>query len=178
MGGMGSGRRSHYGAADCTDDYRRLDVRRLQRDKLLMPGCRFSWQWTRDGEQIASINIVTESDRVILDYRHRRGGDEWKSERYPVRLEWTLCTYGGQRAWFICPAAHCGRRVAILYSGAIFACRRCYRLAYPSQREGESDRMARRAEKIRAQLGWEPGILNGEGIKAEGNALANVSASL
>jgi hypothetical protein len=37
--------------------------------------------------------------------------------------------------WFICPAVGCGRCVAILYGGGIFACRHCYRLAYASSRE-------------------------------------------
>ena len=44
MGGPGSGRRWHHGAADCTDDYRRLDVRRWQRDGFLTPGRAFAWQ--------------------------------------------------------------------------------------------------------------------------------------
>jgi hypothetical protein len=58
--------------------------------------------------------------------------------------------------------------VAILYGGSIFACRHCYRLAYASAREDVSDRAARRADRLRARLGWEPGILNGEGEKPKG----------
>ena len=73
------------------------------------------------------------------------------------------CNLGGSRAWFICPAVGCGRRVAILYGGGIFACRRCYRLAYASSREDAGDRATRRADRLRAREGWEPGILNGEG---------------
>lgn len=168
MGGMGSGRRWHYGAKDATDDYRALDVRRWQRDGFLNPDWAFGWQWTRNGETMASIQVRTESDRVVLSYRHRGGGKDWKSEEYPVRLDWTPCTYGGKRAWFLCPARGCGRRVAILYGGGIFACRHCYRLAYPSQRETADDRAARRADTIRRRLGWEPGILNGEGGKPKG----------
>ena len=164
MGGRGSGRRGQSGK-DATDDYRALDVRRWQRDGYLTPGRAFSWQWTRNGEVLASIQVRTESDRVILSYRQRSGGGEWKDERYPVRLSWSPCTYGGQRAWFLCPAAGCGRRVAVLYGGVIFACRHCYRLAYPSQRETADDRALRRADRIRARLGWEPGILNGDGSK-------------
>jgi hypothetical protein len=81
-----------------------------------------------------------------------------------VYLDWTDCNFGGQRAWFHCPALGCGRRVAILYlGGGIFACRHCYQLAYPSQREPDYDRAARRADKIRKRLCWEQGILNPKG---------------
>src|SRR3981081_1806868 len=68
-----------------------------------------------------------------------------------------------EMTWFICPAVGCGRRVEILYGGGIFACRHCYRLAYASSREDVCDRAARRADRLRARLGWEPGILNGNG---------------
>ena len=167
MGGMGSGRR-YQGGKDTTDDYRALDVRRLQRDGLLAAGKSFGWSWTRNGEKVASINVRTETARVILDYKHRSGGGEWKSENYPVRVEWTPCNYGGSRAWFRCPAVGCGRRVAILYGGTIFACRHCYQLAYACQRETDDDRAARRADRVRDRLGWEAGILNGEGDKPKG----------
>jgi hypothetical protein len=149
---MGSGRRNQSGK-NATDDYRSLDVRRWQRDGFLTPGRAFSWQWTRNGEAVASIQVRSESDRVVLSYRQRSSGDEWKDENYPVRLDWSPCTYGGQRAWFLCPAAGCGRRVAILYGGGIFACRHCYRLAYPSQRESADDRALRQAQNIRKRLG-------------------------
>ncbi len=119
----------------------------------------------RDRETVASIQMLAEQDRVILIYRHRSGGEEWKDEQYPVRIVRTPCNLGGSRSWFICPALGCGRRVAILYGGDIFACRHCYRLAYASAREDTGDRAARCADRLRARLGWEPGILNGEGGK-------------
>lgn len=113
---------------------------------------------------MASISVRTEPGRVILTYRHRRGGENWKGESYPVYLDWTVCNLGGQRPWFLCPAQGCGRRVSILYlGGSIFACRHCYQLAYPSQREVAYDRAAKRADKIRERLGWEQGILNPKG---------------
>lgn len=58
--------------------------------------------------------------------------------------------------------------MAIIYGGAVFACRQCHNLAYPSQREDASDRAARRAERIRIKLGWEPGILNGDWGRPKG----------
>jgi hypothetical protein len=105
---------------------------------------------------------------IILSYRSKTGGGEWKDVEYPVAIEWTNCHYGGQRAWFRCPVADCGKRVAILYSGKVFACRHCYNLAYESQRESETDRVARQADKIRRRLGWKPGILNANGWKPKG----------
>jgi hypothetical protein len=166
MGGFGSG--SGQGGKDTTSDMRALDVRRLQRDGLLTPGQAFGWNWLRNGETAASINIRTEADRVTLNYRSRSHGGEWKPMEYPVCLEWTPCKLGGRRVWFRCPAQGCGRRVAILFGGSIFACRHCHKLAYASQREPDHDRAARRADTIRRRLGWEPGILNGPGWKPKG----------
>ena len=168
MGGMGSGQHWYWGAKDSTDDYRSIDVRCWKRDGLLTPHQSFGWQWSRYGEVVASIRVRTEPSRALLTYRHRIGGEDWKDESYPVYLDWTACNLGGQRPWFLCPARGCGRRVVILYGGGIFACRHCYQLAYPSQRETWDDRAARRADRIRDKLGWEPGILNGNGWKPKG----------
>jgi len=165
MGGFGSGRR---GGGKVTTDCRYLDVRLLQRDGLLTQGRAFGWHWTRNGEDVASIQIRTEADRVILDYRSRSNGGEWQPLEYPVYLDWTLCTYGGRRAWFRCPGQGCGRRVAILYGGSIFACRHCHRLAYACQREKDDDRAMRRADTIRQRLGWGAGIANPPGEKPKG----------
>lgn len=168
MGGMGSGRRNQ-GGKDTTEDCRTLDVRRLQRSGWLAPGKVCIWRWLRNNETVASIQVQAESDQVILKYRHQRGSDDWQPQEYPVRLDWTGCALGGRRVWFLCPAQGCGRRVAVLYMGGpIFACRHCYRLAYASQRENQDDRATRRADRIRDRLGWEPGILNGSGIKPRG----------
>ncbi|MGB6326533.1 MAG: hypothetical protein WBG11_12400 [Methylocella sp.] len=132
---------------------------------MLTPGYWGGWQWTRDDETVASIQMRAEQDRVILIYRHRSGDGEWKDEQYPVCFVRRPCNLSGWRAWFICPAVGCGRRVPILYGGGIFACRRCYQLANASSREDAGDRATRRADRLRARLGWEPGILNGKGGK-------------
>jgi hypothetical protein len=113
MGGPGSGNHWRYGAKSTTDDYRTLDVRRWAREGLLRPGYWGGWQWTRDGETVASIQMRAEQDRMILSYRHRSGDGEWKDAQYPVRIVRTPCNLGGSRAWFICPAVGCGRRVAL-----------------------------------------------------------------
>ncbi len=168
MGGRGSGRRWTGGAKATTDDYCTIDVRRWSRDGLLDPGRAFTWRWMLNGETSASVQVCIESNRVVLNYRHRVPGGDWKREGYPVYLDWTPCHLGGERPWFLCPAVGCRRRVAILYGGGVFACRHCYDLAYPSQREAAGDRAGRRSDWIRKRLGWPLGILNGPGEKPPG----------
>ena len=167
MGGMGSGRRYGFGK-NSTDDYLKLDVRHLQRGGWLAPERSSRQTWRRNGEVVGYINLLPNENSLRLIYQHRKPGREWIAEDYAVRLSWTPCHYGGRRAWFICPAQGCGKRVAILYGGATFVCRKCHQLTYPCQNERAYDRRARRADKIRDRLGWEPGGLNGRGIKPKG----------
>src|SRR5829696_5569154 len=71
-------------------------------------------------------------ERVILTYRHRSGpSGEWEDVQEPMPLAWTACNFGGERPWFVCPGAGCGRRAAVLYGpGKYFLCRHCYDLRY------------------------------------------------
>ncbi len=164
MGGFGSGCRLQ--SMNTTNDYQQLDVRQLQRNGFLKPGRTFGWQWKSDNKIMATVNVHTEINKVKLSYKQRSNGNEWKDVSYTVWLDWTWCNYGDWRAWFLCPG--CGRRVAILYGGTTFACRHCYKLAYPCQRETVLDRTTRRAEKIRSRMGWEEGILNSPSGKPKG----------
>lgn len=168
MGGRGSGRVWYLEAKDTTDSYRWVDVRQWSREGLLRSGLTFTWHWLRDDEAIATIMVKTERGCVFLSYSGRTYEEEWEKMNYSVALDWTACNFGGRRPWFLCPAIGCGRRVAILYGGKVFACRQCHRLAYRSQREILEDRAARRADRIRKRLDWEPGILNGTGFKPKG----------
>lgn len=165
MGGFNSGR---HAGKNCTNDMIALDVRRLQRDGFLSEGRSFSWSWKRGEKTVSSINIKVNATSVTLNYRQRDDGGEWQDMHYPVWLTWTDCNYGGQRTWWRCPGAGCGRRVAVLYGGKVFACRHCYQLAYQCQREAPDDRATRRADKLRDRLGWEPGILNHAGGRPKG----------
>ena len=87
---------------------------------------------------------------------------------YPVYLEWTNCTLGGRRPWFLCPAKDAGGAWQFSLVASIFACRHCQKLAYECQRETDDDRAARRADTIRRRLGWGAGIANPEGGKPKG----------
>lgn len=165
MGGFGSGRQ---GGKECTGDMRALDVRRLHRDGYLRAGMGYGWNWSRGGETVASIRVQVEADCAWLVYKQRQRGGEWIDIRYPVTLERTNCNYGGARVWWRCRAVGCGRPVALLFGGSVFACRHCHRLAYRCQRETPDDRATRQADKLRDRLGWEAGILNGNGGKPKG----------
>ena len=150
----------------CTDDYRVLDVRKINRTGRLTPGSACSWDWSRGGNIIASVNMKAGIDSVSLSYRQRAHGGEWKDLSYRVRLAYTPCHMGGQRVWWQCPGAGCNRRVAVLYGGSgIFACRHCYRLAYRSQR---SNNAYAPADKLRARLGWVAGVAHPPGDKPKG----------
>jgi hypothetical protein len=167
MGGFNSGR---SGGKRTTGDMCALDIRRLARDGLLARGTAFLWTWSRGDEKVGSIQVwPVERDRVRLIYRTRDyGAADWKDMDYSVRVVWTDCALGGQRAWWQCPAVRCGRRVAVLYGGGVYACRHCHNLAYRTQREQIHDRARSKADKIRKRLGWEAGILNADGGKPKG----------
>jgi hypothetical protein len=159
MGGWGSGR--NRSSKNTTSEYLRLDIRRLRQEGVLERCGTVSWQWTRNDEPYANIHIRPEADRVVLAYRHRRGGNDWQSKEYPVYLVQSHCHLGGARKWFLCPARGCGRRVAVLYGGGIFACRQCHQLAYDSQREQPHDRALSRLQKLHIRLGGSGAVADG-----------------
>ena len=161
MGNLGSCKRSFFSAKDTTDSLRALDIRRWARDGLLRPSTQFQWQWRTDEKVTASIEVRIETRHTLrLKYRSRSPGTDWKDFDYPVLMDWTSCHCGGERPWFRCPAKGCGNRAAKLYGGAVFACRHCHGLVYPSQQEAAPDRAARRCERLRARLGWKGGIFD------------------
>ena len=58
MGGFGSGRSAGLGR-DTVESTRSTDVNRLHREGCLRPGWWGGWQWTHDGEKVASITCFT-----------------------------------------------------------------------------------------------------------------------
>lgn len=161
MGGFGSGRPSGSGRST-VEACRSIDVNRLHREGCLVAGWIGGWQWSRDGEKVASIGMRTERDRLKLIYRFRVVGGDWEDVEEVVPIVRLDCPLGGTRPFFICPGIvngiPCGRRVAKLYGpDRYFLCRHCYRLAHGSQMEDALDRARRRASKIRLQLGGDAG---------------------
>jgi hypothetical protein len=151
--------RPAYGGRTTCESCIRIDVRRWHREGRLHAGEYFSCSWTCRSEPSGNIRVRTEDDAVVLIYRLRSpGATEWKSVEQRVPITWTACHLGGRRPWFICSVhsagRYCGRRVGVLYgAGELFACRRCYGLAYASQQESPIHRSLSQAQKIRKPLG-------------------------
>jgi hypothetical protein len=153
MGGFGSGGRS---SRLTTSDAYSLDVTRLNETGALASGWTGGWEWKRNGERVADIRIETSGNQLLLIYRTRLSGDQWRDVAQPVTIIWSPCRFGGSRPLLCCPS--CGRRSVKLFLRSAVACRTCHQLAYPSQREHDLDRALRRANNIRSKLGGDPGM--------------------
>jgi len=107
------------GGKATVESCRSIDVLQWNRRGYLRSPHWFSWAWTRDGEQVASIDVQTQHSSVILKYRSRSHGDGWSDVEQLVAIEWSACRFGGERPWFVCPVAangvYCGREVTKLY---------------------------------------------------------------
>jgi len=166
VGGVGSGNWYRFAAKDAVEDHCALDVRKLKREGMLHPGYRGSLAWRRGYGEVSSIGLRAEHGRIVLKYRHRRGGlGEWEDVEQPIYLTWTPCNLGGKRPWFVCPGVVggrycCGRRVAILYSaGPYFLCRHCYDLTYQSRQDSERLGPLHKARRIRQRLGGSANLM-------------------
>lgn len=162
MGGSGSGRYSGLGRST-VEDNRSLDVNWLNRAGCLADGWHGGWNWMRDGERVASINVASDGYSVTLRYRYRSYGDDWQDIKQRVLLHHAPCRFGGTRPYFICPGVingkRCMRSVTKLYgAGRYFLCRHCYDLPYASQSEHTWDRALRKAQNIRIELGGSPSL--------------------
>ena len=165
MGGRGSGRQSSHSGKPETSDYKPLDIRKISRKGLLVPGNSFSWHWTVNNQQVAGISVRVDIDHCLVLSSRMKSTDEVVEQR--VQMQTSPCHLGGQRCWFTCP--RCSKRVAVLYApGRYFACRLCGGLGYPTQKEGVGDRACTKADKIRKRLGWPAGIVNPKGSKPKG----------
>jgi hypothetical protein len=174
MGGVGSGNWYRFDTKTTTGECHSVDVRYLHKEGLLKPGHWCSLRWSRAGRETGSIRCAVEGndrpERVLLLYRHRSGpAGEWEDVHEPVSLDWTSCNFGGERPWFVCPGAGCGRSVALLYGlGRYFLCRHCCDLVYESQRENEMTRALRRAQGIRERLGGSANMTRPFPVKPKG----------
>jgi hypothetical protein len=157
-----AGRR--YSGKNTVENCRSIDVLRWNSLGYFRSPMRFSWTWTYDNGEVASVNVETQHSSVTLRYRARSYEEDWSNVEQQVPIDWKPCLDGRKRPWFICSVyangVYCERRVRKLYgAGRLFACRHCYNLAYASQHESLRYRGLGKARKIRARLGGSPNML-------------------
>lgn len=153
MGGWGSGRRSNAKRAEET--CKRIDLRFLQKQGLIQRRDGFGMvgfgtlHWSYCGRPSGSVGYEARDYGLILRFKY---GDDPSPIEQTIMFEWTPCNYGGKRLWFCCP--RCCRRVLVVYgAGREFFCRHCYGLNYGSQHERSSDRLQRKARRVRERIG-------------------------
>lgn len=133
------------------ETFNRLDIRYLQRNNLLRPGRSFPLSWTRGGVEAGEIWVDVAWGYLVLSYWVTIGGESENVDE-EIALDFTECTYGGERPWFLCPG--CDRRVGILaLAEKYFRCRHCYDLKYTSQFETDQDRASSKFWKLWDRLG-------------------------
>lgn len=106
--------------------------------------------------------------------------DEWATVRmgqreWQVHISHTKLNFGGHRRWLVCPKCW-GRRQSLFIHEEKLACRKCHDLRYASQSESSRTRAMRRADKLRAKLGWQPGVLSPDGVRPHGMHLRTYEA--
>ena len=91
MGGRGSGRPSGYGGKRDTSSSMPLDIRKITRKGLLVPGSSFSWQWLVNGSQVAGISVEVDFEGLVLFYCKKSTGEVVEQE---VQTQMTSCNFG------------------------------------------------------------------------------------
>ena len=153
--------RGFQGAAKAlTSERERLNIAEVRN---LPDGARTMLSWSRCGRHSGALTVTVDLEALVLTYT-AAGSAPWGQR---IGLDRVPCPFGGSRPWFACPA--CGRHCGTLFLGRYgFTCRRCADLNYRSTRERPMYKSVNRADKIRARLGWVPGVAFGHGPKPAG----------
>jgi len=172
MGGRNSGNWYRCSTTTKIDELRPFCINKLAKAGYLKEDSYLGggWQWSRNGEKIASIGFyvdTTEKYNPYIRFKYtvtKHDGEEIPID-YKVKLTRTYPNYGGVRYWFICP--HTGRRVAKLYIGAgcnYFTSRHAYRLKYASQSQSYADRVINKKWRLHDKLGGDKYYIKPKGM--------------
>ena len=111
-----------------------------------------SIKWTNLGLSECALEYTYKASTLGISYAVKAPQTASETVSEHIFIDRTTCNYGGTRTWFSCPA--CNARKAILYCASKrFLCRQCYGLNYGSQNEVYTDRMIRKARKLRSKMG-------------------------
>lgn len=165
MGGFGSGR-CKFATTLTVGECPTLDVD-VFTEAVTTPGGRAPIRWRDEnghGDEVASIMVHIERDgeprftpthddigredvadpladratHLRLEYTTSPDADDSREHEHRITLEYTPCTFGGVRPWFLCPGRRCSDRVGKLHlppGRETFACRECYELGYYTSRQ-------------------------------------------
>ena len=104
-------------------------------------------EYTREiGSVNFMSNFIGENRSITLSYTY----NDKENIRFEIPVVCSFPHYGGKRYWFLCP--RCGRKVAFLYSGKYFWCRKCQNLSYPTQQMGLLGRMLEKSKKYEEKV--------------------------
>src|SRR5215472_15445228 len=138
LGGLGSGRTKHIGAASKCEHWRCIDLADLKRMGLLKPivGGRIrAITWKNDHGGLDKLGIIPSARGIQFVKRDDEG------KLAGLFVAYTSTMFGGFRKWFACPG--CRRPTRILYGVNSLQCRRCRGLKYASQSEASHWRAQR-----------------------------------
>src|SRR5262249_26856135 len=150
VGGIGSGRSLHLGAASKCEHWRAIDLADLKRMGLLKPivGGRIrAITWKNDHGGLDKLGIIPNARGI----RFVKRDDQGELAGLFVAYTYTSTMFSGFRKWFACPG--CRRPARILYGVNSLRCRRCRGLKYASQSEASHWRAQRKALSIRRRVG-------------------------
>ena len=120
--------------------------------------------------------FVVDGRRIVIDFTRVRdntyrciaaiASSDRPSVEFTLRIQSTLCNFGGSRPWLECPGCSQLRR-QLYVDGLALRCRRCADLAYASQSATATDRLGARIVALRIKLG-DPGDGSGRLVKPRG----------
>jgi hypothetical protein len=113
-----------------------LDINQFKDYIQIGNRCTFTWRY-RNGRfgKLETREIAIEVHEERFKFNYSQGE---KNYWYWVGYTCTPCNFGGERAWFLCPA--CDERKGKLHlKNSYFACRECHDLTYYSCRKSGNE---------------------------------------
>tara|TARA_A100001037_G_scaffold229277_1_gene207403 strand:- start:177 stop:752 length:576 start_codon:yes stop_codon:yes gene_type:complete len=140
------------------DGFISMDIRHFQREKILYYGCKGRILWEHCGRE-NTVLFHVKNQSIDFRYRIKHKKVDWEYVNLQVKFVSIPCTFGGDRALFVCP--YCRLRCCILYfAGEYPGCKSCHNLAHRCEAEGRVDRALRQASKAQKKLGCENGTID------------------
>lgn len=165
MGGLGSGTWHRFDKQETIEELKLIDIRFLKKIGILNSYRSGQLSWSINSQPSGTVGYSCTPDFIKLKFNYRRSSfSEWLPVEQCVYFDKTLCNYGGERYWLLCP--NCNRRVGILCAaGKLFLCRYCYKVPYESQNESRSDRIITQKHKLGKRIFAEYSMGRGWGKK-------------